>query len=217
MQSSWASWLALGWVLSGVITIKSGTTLHFTADGKSLAANCTKQTPIQIAPFHELGGIDNALWFDPSAFCPVVISPPLIGLPSGRQRRARQHGTLHIQRSKAPHFTNPKASFTSPTFGYVTGTSDQNGNVGDGNRVLELKCAVLLLIGTHASRVRLFQFGRIWREYRSMPRRIKTYFTHGCSWPSGSWRFIVSHPNQLQTYRWGSRSLISSQQLASLP
>lgn len=57
------------------------TPLHFTADGKSLAANGSTQTPNQIAPFHELGGVDKGLWFDTSAFCAVGISPLPAGCP----------------------------------------------------------------------------------------------------------------------------------------
>ena len=169
LQSGWASWLAGGWGLSGVMTIMSGTPLHFTAAGKSLAANGTAQTPIQIAPFHELGGIDNTLWFDTSAFCPVGISPLPPGCPvvangvlgnmaryafSGprlfnldaavfrnfpiRERMGLEFRAEAFSVTNTPHFSNPNASFTSPTFGHVKGTNDQNGNVGDGNRVLEL-------------------------------------------------------------------------------
>jgi len=79
LQSGWASWLVGGWGVSGVLTRMSGTPLHFTASGSSLAANGTAQTPIQIAPFQVLGGIDSRLWFDPSSFCPVGQS----NLPAG--------------------------------------------------------------------------------------------------------------------------------------
>jgi len=82
LQSGWASWIVGGWGVSGVLTRMSGTPMHFTADGKSLAATGTDQTPIQIAPFHVLSGIDNALWFDPSSFCPVGVTPVPAGCPS---------------------------------------------------------------------------------------------------------------------------------------
>src|SRR5258708_19222270 len=49
----------------------SGHLLHFAASGSSLAASGSTETPIQVAPFHVLGGIDNDFWFDTSAFCPV--------------------------------------------------------------------------------------------------------------------------------------------------
>jgi hypothetical protein len=81
LQSGWASWIVGGWGVSGVLTRMSGTPLHFTADGNSLSASGTLQTPIQIAPFHALGGIDTNLWFDTSAFCPVGVSNPPAGCP----------------------------------------------------------------------------------------------------------------------------------------
>ena len=42
--------------------------------------------------------------------------------------------------TNTPHFSNPQTLLTSPSFGYIKGTGDQNGagTVGDGNRVLEL-------------------------------------------------------------------------------
>jgi outer membrane receptor protein involved in Fe transport len=169
LQSGWASWLMGGWGVSGVLTRMSGTPLHFTADGKSLAANGTTQTPIQIAPFRRLGGIDNQFWFDTSAFCPVGISPLPPGCPAvangvlGNMARYAFSGPglFNLDASvfrkfpigermglefraevfsitNTPHFSNPSASFTSTTFGKITGTGDQNGNVGDGSRVLEL-------------------------------------------------------------------------------
>src|SRR6266436_4410036 len=71
LRSGAGNWIFGNWGISGIITGMSGTPLHFTADGSSLAASGTKQTPIQVAPFHVLGGINNDFWFDTSAFCPV--------------------------------------------------------------------------------------------------------------------------------------------------
>ena len=83
LQSGWASWVVGGWGVSGVLTRMTGTPLHFTASGTSLAASGTTQTPIQIAPFHKLGGIGAGhLYFDPSAFCPVGVSPLPTGCPA---------------------------------------------------------------------------------------------------------------------------------------
>ena len=71
LRSGAGYWLLGNWGVSGIVTRMSGTPLHFVASGTSLAANGTRQTPIQVAPFHTLGGIDNNFWFDTSAFCPV--------------------------------------------------------------------------------------------------------------------------------------------------
>lgn len=71
LRSGAGYWLLGNWGISGIITRMSGTPLHLIASGTSLAANGTTQAPIQTAPFHTLGGIDNDFWFDTSAFCPV--------------------------------------------------------------------------------------------------------------------------------------------------
>jgi hypothetical protein len=71
LRSGAGYWLLGNWGVSGIVTRMSGTPLHFTASGSSLAADSTTQAPIQVAPFHRLGGIDNNFWFDTSAFCPV--------------------------------------------------------------------------------------------------------------------------------------------------
>jgi len=82
LQSGAGNWLLGGWQLSGVLTIMSGTPLDFNASGTSLAMAGTRQTPIQVAPFHVLGGIDTDNWFDPASFCPVVASNPPAGCPT---------------------------------------------------------------------------------------------------------------------------------------
>lgn len=76
LRSGVGNWIIGNWGISGAITRMSGTPLHFTASGSSLAASGTTQTPIQIAPFHVLGGKDLSEWFDTSSFCPVVNSIP---------------------------------------------------------------------------------------------------------------------------------------------
>ena len=82
LQQGIGNWILGGWQLSGIMTIMSGTPLDFNASGTSLAMSGTRQTPIQVAPFHVLGGIGTtANWFDPSAFCPVVASNPPAGCP----------------------------------------------------------------------------------------------------------------------------------------
>jgi hypothetical protein len=169
LQSGLASWIVGGWGVSGVLTRMSGTPLRFTADAKSLAANGTSQTPIQIAPFRSLGGIGGNPWFDTSAFCPVGIATPSAGCPvvpngvlgnmaryafSGpglfnldaavfrhipiKEKMGLEFRAEAFSVTNTPHFSNPSTSFTSTTFGQITGTSDQNGAVGDGNRIVEL-------------------------------------------------------------------------------
>ena len=83
LQQGIGNWILGGWQVSGILTFMSGTPLDFNASGTSLAMGGTRQTPIQIAPFHVLGGVGTptATWFDPSSFCPVVASNPPPGCP----------------------------------------------------------------------------------------------------------------------------------------
>ena len=75
LTSGPASWILGNWGVSGVLTLMSGAPLHFTASGTSLNAPGSTQYPIQIAPFHVLGGIDTQPWFDTSAFCQPQTTP----------------------------------------------------------------------------------------------------------------------------------------------
>jgi hypothetical protein len=83
LSSGPGSWIFGNWGLSGALTRMSGVPLRFTASGNSLNATGTTQVPIQIAPFHVLGGIDSQPWFDTSSFCQVVSVLPKGGLPPG--------------------------------------------------------------------------------------------------------------------------------------
>jgi hypothetical protein len=158
LTSGPASWILGGWGVSGVLTRMSGAPLHFTANGNNLNATGSTQYPNQVAPFHVLGGIDTAPWFDTSAFVQPTVNGVLgnmrryqfagpglfnldaavfrtfpIGEKMGFEFRAEAFSVTNT-----PHFSNPSVSLTSATFGRITGTSDQGSNVGDGNRVMEL-------------------------------------------------------------------------------
>jgi hypothetical protein len=158
LTSGPASWILGGWGVSGVLTRMSGAPLHFTADGKALNAPGSTQYPNQVAPFHVLGGIDTALWFDTSAFVQPTANGVLgnmrryqfagpglfnldaavfrtfpIGEKMGFEFRAEAFSVTNT-----PHFSNPTVSLTSSNFGRITGTGDQGSAVGDGNRVMEL-------------------------------------------------------------------------------
>jgi len=161
LATGWASWILGGWGVSGVLTRMSGTPLHFIADGKLLSASGTTQTPIQIAPFRRLGGIDTNLWFDPSSFVQPTTPGALgnmsryaftgpgffnldaaffrnfpIGERAGLELRAEAFSITNT-----PQFSNPNASRTSPDFGHVTSV-DTAGGIGGGNRSIELSAKV---------------------------------------------------------------------------
>ena len=165
LTSGPASWILGGWGVTGILTRMSGAPLHFTASGTNLNAPGSTQYPVQIAPFHVLGGIDTAQWFDPTAFCqptaagcPVTqngvlgnmkrfefAGPGLFNLDAAvfrnfpvREKMGLEFRAEAFSITNTPHFSNPSTSLTSSTFGRITGTSDQGSPVGDGNRVVEL-------------------------------------------------------------------------------
>jgi Carboxypeptidase regulatory-like domain/TonB dependent receptor len=148
LQQGIGNWILGGWQVSGILTWMSGTPLDFNASGTSLAMGGTRQTPIQIAPFRVLGGIDTQLWFDTSAFCaagaagcPVsangVLSnlarysfrgPNFFGLDAGVFRRftITERTGLEVRAqafgvTNTPQFDNPNADFTNANFGKITG------------------------------------------------------------------------------------------------
>jgi hypothetical protein len=151
LRSGAGYWLLGNWGVSGIVTRMSGTPLHFTANGSSLAASGTTQTPIQVAPFHVLGGIDNDFWFDTSAF----VQPTAIGVQGNMARYAfsgpgffnfdaaasrrfsiREGIGLEFRLeafsvTNTPQFSNPNTDITNASFGKVKG-------VDGGNRSIEM-------------------------------------------------------------------------------
>jgi hypothetical protein len=91
------------------MTSMSGRPLDFSANGNGLNAPGTRQTPNEIAPFRVLGGIGTgALWFDTTAFCQVLPTPP-----AGTSCPAAPNGTLgNMSRFKfyGPHYFNLDAA-----------------------------------------------------------------------------------------------------------
>src|SRR5260370_764119 len=130
---------------------KRGLPFNCAASGTSLAANGTRQTPIQVAPFHVLGGIDNDFWFDTSAFVqPTAIGvqgnmaryafsgPGLFNFDAAAFRRFSIRAGIGLQFrleaysvTNTPQFSNPNTSITNPSFGKIKG-------VDGGNRSLEM-------------------------------------------------------------------------------
>jgi hypothetical protein len=152
LQSGWANWVAGGWQIGGVLTLMSGRPLDFSANGNSLNAPGTRQTPNQVAPFNVLGGIDTDPWFDTSAFQTVSTNgvmgnvpryafagPRLFNLDASLSKRLRVTERVGMEvRAEAfsltntPQFDLPNANASDPVnFGHITNT------VG-GNRTVEL-------------------------------------------------------------------------------
>jgi len=158
LQSGWANLVAGGWQIGGVLTLMSGRPLDFSANGNSLNAPGTRQTPIQIAPFNVLGGIDLDPWFNPSAFCTIgpgcpvsangvmgnvpryaFAGPRLFNLDASLSKRLRVTERVGMEvRAEAfsvtntPQFDLPNANASDAVnFGHIKGT------VG-GNRTMQL-------------------------------------------------------------------------------
>ena len=152
LQSGWASWIVGGWQVSSVLTWMSGRPLDFSANGNSLNAPGTRQTPNQVAPFHVLGGIDADPWFDTSAFQTVSANgvlgnvpryafagPKLFNLDASVSKSLRLTERVSAEvRAEAfsltntPQFDQPSANASDAVnFGHITNT------VG-GNRTMQL-------------------------------------------------------------------------------
>jgi len=151
LRSGWASWIAGGWQISGVLTFMTGRPLDFNANGNSLNAPGTRQTPNQVGPFRVLDGIDTSPWFDTSAFQTVgtngvmgnvrryaFAGPHLFNLDAGVFRRfpVTERVGLEVRAeafsvTNTPQFDQPNANASDINFGFIKGT------VG-GNRTMQL-------------------------------------------------------------------------------
>jgi hypothetical protein len=152
LQSGWANLVAGDWQIGGVLTLLSGRPLDFSANGNSLNAPGTRQTPNQVGPFHVLGGIDTNPWFDTSAFQTVstggvlgnvpryaFTGPKLFNLDASLSKRLRVTERVGMEvRAEAfsltntPQFDLPNANASDAVnFGLIKGT------VG-GNRTMQL-------------------------------------------------------------------------------
>jgi hypothetical protein len=151
LQSGWANWIAGGWQVSNVLTLMSGKPLDFSANGNSLNAPGTRQTPNQVGAFHVLGGIDTNPWFDTSAFQQVTANgvlgnvpryafagPGFFNLDAAVFRRFTVTERVRMEvRAEAfsltntPQFDQPNSNASDINFGLIKNT------VG-GNRTMEL-------------------------------------------------------------------------------
>jgi hypothetical protein len=153
-----------GWQLSGILTLRTGTPLTFTANAASLNAPGNTQTANLVAPIRILHGINlGNPWFDPSSFAQPagavfgnlgrnVISGPGMGrLDLSLFKKLRMTERIAIEfraesynLTNTPVFANPSTSFTSATFGMVTDTLGSGSGVSSvgGGRWLRLGAKV---------------------------------------------------------------------------
>jgi outer membrane receptor protein involved in Fe transport len=151
-----------GWQVSGILNLLTGTPFYITANGGALNTPGETQTANQIAPVSILHNVGpGQLWFSTSSFSqPVgagvfgtagrnILSGPglfrldfsLFKIFSFTERFKLEIRGESFDLTNTPAFSNPNGSFTSSTFGQVTGTvasgSGVNG-VGTFGRAIQL-------------------------------------------------------------------------------
>jgi hypothetical protein len=137
-----------GWQLSGTMAAFTGTPFGLSSSGASLNARGNAQTPDQVAPLNQLGGIGSAdPYFDPSSFVPVtevrygnVGRNPFHGpgwfnldLSLSRNFKLGERVTLQARVegynvTNTPHFNNPNGNVNSSGFMTITSTSTNARN-----------------------------------------------------------------------------------------
>jgi len=165
LKSGWESWVAGGWQVGGVLSFMTGRPLRFTANGNSLNAPGTTQTPLQIAPFRVLGAIGaSGLWFDTAAFCTpgqtctgtnavangvlanmshyAYAGPHFFNLDASVVRRFPVRDRIGLElRAEAfnatntPQFDLPNVDMTNANFGRITGTASPNRTLALGAKI----------------------------------------------------------------------------------
>jgi len=155
------NYLVGGWQISGILTLESGSPIEDVgASGSSLNTPGETQTANQVAPVSYPKGINvGNPWFSTASFTqPTGVAfgtsgrnlfsgPGLFILNASLFKNIRVRERFNIEvRGEAfnitntPEFSNPSASITSSTYGYVTGTlgSGTGVNGTGGGRALQL-------------------------------------------------------------------------------
>jgi hypothetical protein len=149
-----------GWQVSGILTMLTGTPFYVTANGGSLNSPGSTQTANQIAPVTYPHGINiGNPWFSTSSFAQPtgvvfgtsgrndLFGPGLFGLNLSLFKHFKITERINaelraeaFQITNSPQFSNPTASLTSSSNGYVTGTVGSGSGVNGtgGGRALQL-------------------------------------------------------------------------------
>jgi hypothetical protein len=148
-----------GWKLSGILSLRTGTPLTVTANNQLNAGNSVTQTANLIAPVQITGSIGpNHQWFEKTSFSQPtgtnwgtlgrneLTGPGTYGLNiamaktfSYRERYKLDVRAESLNFSNTPQFSNPSVSFTSSSFGQITGTRSTGTGVNGtgGGRVVQ--------------------------------------------------------------------------------
>ncbi len=155
-----------GWMVTGIITSRTGQPLNFTGNGSIINAPSNNETPNQIAPIQILHGINvGNPWFSTSSFAEPATgtwgSMGAYGSTSGpgefridagitrifayKERYTLQFRAEALNMTNTPIFSNPTTSETSGNFGYITGTVSSGTGVNGWNtegRALQLSVKI---------------------------------------------------------------------------
>jgi len=145
-----------GWMVTGIITSRTGQPLNFTCPSSLINAPSNNEKCNQIAPIQILHGINvNNQWFSKASFAEPATSTwgPMgaFGSTSGpgefridagltrifryRERFSLQFRGEALNLTNTPIFSNPDTGFTDGNFGYITGTVHSGTGVNGWNTV----------------------------------------------------------------------------------
>ena len=149
------------WEISGVLSVMSGTPITVGASGSALNTPGETQTANQVAPVQILHGINvGNPWFSTASFNQptgagvfgtsgrnIFSGPGLatLNLSMFKNFKISERFNMEFRAetfnfTNTPQFSNPSASITSSTYGYVTGTLGSGTGVSGtgGGRALQL-------------------------------------------------------------------------------
>jgi hypothetical protein len=159
LNHGFASNIAGGWQLSGILTALSGTPFTLTYSASGLQAPNNTQTPNVVAPVQILKGINTNPWLSISSFAaPANLTFGSVGrnsifgpgffnlnLSLFKEIKISERFNLEIRGetlnfTNTPQFNNPGTGLGSSNFGEVTGTvgSGSGANGVGGGRVVQL-------------------------------------------------------------------------------
>lgn len=149
-----------GWQLTSSYTIAAGTPFTVTANGGTLNTPGSSQTADQLSDVSYPKGINvGNPWFSTSSFGQptgvrfgtsgrnIIFGPGMFGMNASLVKKFKIGERIGFelrgeafQLTNTPQFSNPSASLTSSTFGYVTGTIGSGSGVNGtgGGRALQL-------------------------------------------------------------------------------